>query len=181
MKRILAFIPNSARVLLVFAGAVSFVFSAQTQSPTLFAANVVREALKQEGVAPEMRTTPRTSPEIRRVVSRNLDPRLLSQVRNVSGSDFRYASAPPSPTTQLGVIVLRYPNIAVARRMAGILALRQNHFRNSKILIRFSAIQLGKLLVVTYSENSGDDRIVEALKSLPTSFEKASQGGAVFW
>jgi len=169
------------RALLAFFGAAALVFSAQTQSPSLFAANVVRVALKEQGVAPQMKIIPRTSGEMRRVVSRNLDPRLLTQTQSISGRDFQYQFAEPSRTAHLGVIVLRYPADAVAKRMAADLAPRQNYFRNSKILIRFSAIPLGSLLVVTYSENSGDDRIVEALMNLPITFEKAAPTGGVPW
>ena len=180
MNGILKLIPGSTRVLFVFVSAVSFVFSAQTQSPELFAAKVVGDALKQDGVVAEMKTIPRTPQEIRRVVSRNLDPRLLSQVRSISGIDFEYVFPGSNPTTQLGVIKLTYRNISMATRMAKILESRQNHFRNSKILIHFSSVRLGKLLVVAYSENSGDDRVVGALNSLPASFEKASESGTIF-
>lgn len=164
--------------LALFGGAA---FSAETRSPSLFAAATVRDALKEQGVAPEMRMISRTSGDLRRVVSRNLDPRLLIQAQSISGRDFEYQFAGPSRTAHLGVIVLQYPAVAVAKRMAAVLAPRQNHFRGSKILIRFSAILLGSLLVVTYSENSGDDRIVEALNHLAISFEKASGGEAGPW
>jgi hypothetical protein len=121
-----------------------------------------------------MKILPRTPDDLRRVVSRSLDSRLLVQAQSITGRDFQYQFASSSRTTRLGVIVLRYPSAALAKKMVAVLAGRQNHFRNSIILIRFSAIPLGKLLVVTYSENSGDDRIVEALNNLPFSFEKAS-------
>jgi hypothetical protein len=156
-------------------------FSAETRSPSLFAATTVRDALKEQGVAPEMRVVSRTSSDLRRVVSRNLDPQLLTQAQSISGRDFEYQFADPSRMAHLGVIVLKYPAVADAKRMVAVLAPQQNHFRSSKILIRFSTIVLGSLLVVTYSENSGDDRIVEALKNLAASFEKASGGATAPW
>lgn len=167
--------------LLVLLAAAAVVFSAETQSPSLFAANEVREALKEQGVAPEMKIIPRTASDLRQVVSRNLDARLLTQVQSISGRDFQYVFSGSSRTAQLGVIVLQYPSVDVAKQMVALLLPRQNYFRHSKILIRFSAISLGSSLLLTYSENSGDDRIVEALNNLPASFQQASRTGAVSW
>lgn len=174
-------IPTSVFALLVLLAAAAFVFSAETQSPSLFAADTVREVLKEQGVAPEMKIIPRTSSDLRQVASRNLDPRLLTQAQSISGRDFQYVFPASIRTAHLGVIVLRYPSVDVVKQMIALLLPRQNYFRNSKILVRFSAVSVGNLLVVTYSENSGDDRIVKALNNLPASFQEASGTGAVSW
>jgi hypothetical protein len=79
------------------------------------------------------------------------------------------------------VIILGYPTARVASQMVSILALRQNYFRNSEILIRYSVAPLGNLVVVSYSENSGDQQIVKAIDSLPASFEKASSVNGHVW
>ncbi len=181
MTRLSAYLPGRVYAALVLFGAVTFVCSAETRAPSDFAAETVREALKEHNVAPKMERVPRTSDDLRRLVSRNLDPLLLTKTERVSGCDFQYQFADASRRTHLGVIVLNYHSVAVAKRMYSALAPRRNYFRNSKILIRFSAIPLGSLLVVTYSENSGDERIVEALKNLPASFEKASTAGVGTW
>ena len=179
MTRIREYIPSWACAALALFGVAAF--SAETRSPSLFAAATVRDALKEQGVAPEMRVVSRTSDDLRRVVSRNLDLRLLTQAQSISGRDFEFQFADPNRTAHLGVIVLKYPAVAEAQRMVAVLAPRQNYFRRSKILIRFSTIVLGSLLVVTYSENSGDDRIVKALKNLAMSFEGASSVEAAPW
>ena len=181
MKPTLRYGTSLARALLVLFAGAAIGFSAQTQSPSFFATKAVREALKERGVEPEMKVIPRASRELRRVISRNLDPRLLTQTQSVCGRDFQYHFAESSRTAYLGVIVLRYRAVAMAQRMAAVLVLRQKYFKNSKILTRFAAISLGNLLVVTYSENGGDDRIVEALNNLPTRFEKASMTKGMLW
>lgn len=167
-------------VLLLF-GAVQSVFSQQSESPSLFAATTVREALKEQGVAPEMKAIPRSSSELRKIVSHHLDPRLLNKNRSISGCDFLYQFSDPNRKVQLGVIVLGYPTARVTKQMVAILTSHQNYFRNSKILIRYSVAPLGTLVVVSYSENSGDKRIVETIDSLPASFEKASSVKGPAW
>ena len=157
------------------------VFSSETRSPSLFAAETVCQALKEQGVAPDMKIISRTSADLREVVSRRLDPQLLAQTEGVAGRDFQYVFLNSSRTAQLGVIVLRYPSVPVAKRMIKLLTPLNNYFKNSKILIRFSAVPLDSLLVITYSENSGDDRIVKAINALPKHFQNASQGGTVYW
>jgi hypothetical protein len=171
--------PVLAFVILFLGGTLAF--CTESQSPSLFAASAVREALKEHGIAPEMRSFPRTSSELRSVVSRNLDPRLLNETQSIFGRDFQYMFPNANLTVQLGVIELKYPDVAVTKRMAALSVLRQNYFRSSKILIRFVSIPLDNLLIIIYSENSGDDRIVGAIDNLPTRFEKASTNRSVTW
>ena len=159
--------------------ALAFALQAATQSPSLFVAATVRQALQPQRVAPELTVVPRTARELRWVVSRRLDPRLLAQAQGVTGRDFIYQFAASNRMAQIGTIVLRYPAAAVAKRMAALLEPLRNRFHNSKILIRFSAVPLGNLLVVTYSESSGNAGIAGAIEHLPASFQSAS--GGVDW
>ena len=181
MTRIPECVPSRLCAALALLGSAALLFAAEAQSPSRFAANTVREALREQGAAPAVKTVPRTTADLRRVVSSSLNSRLLTEMQTISGSDFQYQFAESDQTAQLGVIVLQYSAPAVAKRMAAILTPNGNYFRNSKILIRFSAIPLDRLLVLVYSENSGDSRIVEAIDNLPRSFEKASGAGSARW
>ena len=181
MMRILGCAPSRVCAILILFGAPVAGFAAQSQSPSLFAANTVGEALRENGVAPRMSIIRRAPRELRRVVSRNLDPQLLTKAQGISGSDFRYEFPGSGRTAHLGVIVLTYPDAVLAKRMAAVLAPREQYFGGSKILIYFSAISLSNLLVVVYSESSGDDRIVKAISNLPTIFEKVSATEGVAW
>ena len=154
---------------------------AESQSPSLFAANAVRGALEENGILPEMTITSRSLREMRNVVSRHLDAQLLDKSQSILGRDFRYHSSDLSRTEQLGVIVFEYSSSRVARQMATALTKQKNLFRNSKVLIRFSTVLLNNLLVVIYSENSGDARIVKALNNLNSDFARASGSGSVQW
>jgi hypothetical protein len=128
-----------------------------------------------------MTIVPRTPKEMRELVSSRLDPRLLHRLQRISGSDFQYRSSVRELMTHFGTIVLRYPAPADARRMASLPSLRRGYFRNSIILIRYTVVPLGSLLLVAYSENSGDLRIVEALRTLPARFERASSKTPTQW
>lgn len=157
------------------------VWAAETRSPSRFAAETVAAALADAESQPEFQTIPRTAKELRDVVARRLDSRLLKRLTSISGTDFRYPVYEAGRTAHMGTIVLHYQSDAVAERMVARLAGRQDYFRNSKILIRFSSVRLGQMVVIFYSENSGDKRIVEALKSLPSRFEEANRVGAPSW
>jgi hypothetical protein len=167
--------------VLLLLGSVSHMYSQQNESPSLFAANAVRESLTEKGTAPEMTAIPRTAAELRTIVSRHLDPRLLNESPTIFGRDFQYRFADAHRTAQLGVIILGYPTARVASQMVSTLASHQNFFRNSEILIRYSVAPLNNLVVVSYSENSGDKRMVRAIDGLPASFEKASSVNGHVW
>lgn len=168
-------------IWLFLLGPVATASVAESWSPSRFAAEAVGAALADNGDVPEIQAIPRTSGELREVVSRRLDPRLLNRLTSISGTDFHSPVYESGRTAHMGTIVLRYQSDAVAERMAALLVGRQDYFRNSKILIRFSAVRLGDLLVIAYSENGRDKRIVESLKSLPARFEEVDRAEAHFW
>jgi hypothetical protein len=155
--------------------------SADSQSPSQFAGEAVRQALAEGGDLPQLSSVLRTDTDLRDIVSHRLKPTLLVQVESVTGRDFHYTFRNSATSVQVGVIVLRYPSATVSKRMEERLRPLDHYFQNSKVLIRFSAAQLGTLLVIAYSENSGDDRIVKAIDRLPTDFQKASQNRASYW
>lgn len=155
--------------------------AAEPRSPSRFAAETVAAALANAGVAPDIQTIPRTSSELREIVSRRLDTRLLKRLTSISGTDFRFPVYESGRTAHMGTIVLCYQSDTVAERMGAFLSGRPNYFRNSKILIRLSVVRLGRLIVIAYSENSGDKRIVESLKNLPARFEELNRTDAPSW
>ena|SRR5579872_5046331 len=160
--------------LLFIACLVNCIF-VEVRSPSAFVADTIRKALKEkDGATPKVSAIPRSENAVRDVVSRNLDALLLNTAQGVSGSDYRYQFSETGRSEQIGVIVLQYGNEPEAMRMNSILAPRKKYFRNTKILTRFSAVALGALLVVTYSENSGDDRMVAAIDKLGSEFARAS-------
>jgi hypothetical protein len=171
---------RSACSLVVLLGAGVAGLSAQSQSPSLFAANTIREALKEQGSLPKMTTTVRTSGEMRELILRHLDGRLLSRVRSISGRDFDYEFSDPGQTVRIGVVVLEYPTATVAKQMADVLAPQKNYFHYSMIFTRFSAVPLGRVLVITYSESSGHDQIAKVLDNLAFDFARASGNGATW-
>jgi hypothetical protein len=169
--------PRSARSLLFLIGVAAFGQSVQPQTPSLFAADAVRRALQEPGERITMTTTPRTSGEMRELVSRCLDRRLLSPLRSISGRGFDFQLSEPGQTALGGVIVLEYPTATVAGKMAAIIG--SHGVFHLVVLTRFSAATLDRLLVVTFSEY-GDDRIVKALDNLSSDLARASAGGSTW-
>jgi hypothetical protein len=165
--------------LLAFCTCAVTAASQQSNSPAIFAANVVREALKENAVQPEMRAVSQTSKDLRRVVSKHLDSRILPSAVTLCGQSFRFDQG--SRSEQLSVIVLRYSSPRTTEKMAKLVKPLKNYFKNSIILIRFSVAPIGTLLVVTYSENSGDDRIVKAIDDMPARFAAAARDSGRSW
>jgi hypothetical protein len=165
-------------VIVIFLGVVALSLSAQTQSPSLFAANVIREALKENGVLPKMTSIQRTSGEMRRLVAQGLDRRLLSHLKSISGRDFQYQLSDSGKIRDINVIVLEYSTPAEAKQMGAILGPRGDF--HLAALTPYSAVPLGSLLVVTSTEGTYN-RIYEAVINLGSDFAKASESGAISW
>ncbi len=178
---------RSACALVLLLGVAVMGLFAQTQSPSLFAANVVREALKEKGVLPKMTAIPRTSNEMRVLVIQALDRRLLNHLESLSGCDFEYQRSDSGQMRSINVIVFEYSTTTMAKQMAAILG-PHSEFHGMFHLaapVYYSAARLGRLLVVTSVESTGslcgNDRITMAVMNLSSDFAKASESGTIRW
>ncbi len=151
------------------------------QSPSLFAASEIREALTENGIAPEMSVDPRDASELRKLVARQVSSQLLAARPAVSGWDFRYRSLHQEGTVQFGTIVLRYPNSGDASKILTLLNPEPKYFAHSEILVHYSAAKLDNMILIAYSENSGDKRIVEVVDQLPDRFARAATDNHWVW
>jgi hypothetical protein len=169
---------RSACALLILLGAADLSLTAQTKSPSLFAANEIREALKKDGVLPKMTTSVRTSGEMRSLIARCLDRRILIHIKSISGRYVDIQTFDSSRALPAGVVVLEYETPAEARKMAALIGPRGT-FRVAVETI-YSAVPLGSLLVITYVEGVYDP-VLKALDNLASDFAKASESGTVSW
>ena len=142
----------------------------QDQSPSEYIATTLAQVLSSNGTTPPVERIPRSSTDLRRVVSTNLSPKLLLQSVALSGTTYKFEELKSSE--EVTVIVLRYPSSNLCAKKKKTLEHLKGFFINSEMLVRFSATQLGELLVVASSENSGDARIVHTLDSLPEKFAR---------
>lgn len=140
----------------------------QDRSPSEYVATVMAQSLSEDGSPPTVQRIPRSAHDLRRVISVNLSPKLLSQSVELTGTTYRFAES--KNTEEVTVIVLQYPSSALCAEKKRSLEPLKGSFAKSEMLVRFSAAQLGKLLVLASSENTGDARIVHALLSLPERF-----------
>jgi hypothetical protein len=178
MTRIHPYCLRSVCVIVILLGAADLSLSAQTQSPSLFAANEIREALKKDGVLPKMTTSVRTSGEMRSLIARCLDRRILSHIKSISGRYVDYNISDSSQPLLAGVVVLEYETPTETRKMAAMIGPRGT-FRVA-VETPFSAVTLGSLLVITYAEGIYDP-VLKALDNLDSDFAKASESGTVRW
>jgi len=68
------------------------------------------------------------------------------------------------------VLVLRYPTADICGSKMKLLQPLHGVFHSAEILTKFSAVQLGTQLIISFTENSGDSRMVNAISSLPERF-----------
>jgi hypothetical protein len=141
-----------------------------------FTRDIFQAGLTARGIKSQITETTRSVKDVRELVAKKLNSRLLTRLRNAAGSDFKIEPVEDPHALHAGVLVLSYADDKTAQRMNQLLFSRHGYFADSTILIRFAAVLAGKSLVVAYSESSGDDRIIAVLNSFPEQLLKASAG-----
>lgn len=139
------------------------------------AALAFQRAMAAGGLSPgSVQCSLQESSELRHVVSRRLDARLLVNSLSIAGEDlqleFADAKTPAAArkSVQLGVIAIQYRGQAEARKLAASID-KQQYFKNSKILTRLAAVAVRNDLVILFSESSGDGAVVRALQAAARS------------
>jgi hypothetical protein len=112
-----------------------------------------------------------TSMNIRTIVRNNLDSGLLNSVLKTTGTDFRFIHSREHAEAQVGVLILSYPDEKIVSYMSKRLDKMGGYFRRTKILTRFSCMPIGKQLVISFTENAGDEDIVKFINEFPESFK----------
>jgi len=109
----------------------------------------------------QVRAVPMTTKLVREVVQKNLAGNLLTSVRDVGGTDFRFVPSGEQDEVQVAMLTLTYADDETAKRMARHLLVRKAYFRNTKILTRFCHVPAGHQLTIVFTENSGNEAVVK--------------------
>jgi hypothetical protein len=137
--------------------------------------HVIRQALSQRLLAGASDSTLREAAvppaDVRRIVTLNLDTGLSGSLVSSAGTEFRFNEPQQRLDSQVSVLVLIYPNHAVALRMNRSLAKRGGYFTGTKILTRFSSVPVRNQLVIVFTENAGNDAVVKFIDAVPRLFD----------
>jgi hypothetical protein len=163
-------------VCLLGAWTLALLQFAAAAEPIDFARDILQAGLTAQGIKSQITEITRSAKDVRELVAKKLNSRLLTGLRNAAGSDFKIEPAEDRHTLHAGILVLSYSDDKTAQRMNKLLFSRHGYFADSTILIRFAAVAADKSLVIAYSESSGDDRIIAVLNSFPEQLLKASAG-----
>jgi hypothetical protein len=108
-----------------------------------------------------------TPEEVRATIRDNLDPRLLASATRTGGKSFRFAEVRQHVEEQVGVLSIDYPDSGTARRMSEVLVDRKGYFAGTPILTPFSSVPVRNQLVIAFTENAGDQAVVNFVRGVP--------------
>ena len=129
-----------------------------------------KEYLLSKAVSCSLQERSYPSADIRAIARKNLSSALLEKVLKITGTDFQFVLSGQQIKqngepikSQIGILVFRYKDKKAAHSMQAKLAARRGYFKNTKMLIRFSSMPIGSRFMVIFTENPGDDAIVELM------------------
>lgn len=138
--------------------------------------NVVRvaltERLSMEAANFPLKESQLTPTDVRAILRDNLDPILLNEIQEATGTDFRFFSSDQQNEAHIAILIITYPDEKTALHMADKLAGIGGFFKRSKILIPFSSAATVEQVVIAFTENAGNEFVVKFIKDLPRLFEK---------
>ena len=140
-------------------------------APQALSENDFRRILSEHllpGIAvPTLLENPISTVNLRAIVKDNLDSNLLIRAIKTTGADFRFTLSGQQTESQIGILILSYPDEKTSGGMTEILAGRGGYFKGTKILTHFSYASVGNQLVVVFTENSGNEVVVKFIDEFP--------------
>ena len=157
---------------------ISWMFFAMTlwggslrAAPPALSEKGFRQALSEHllsGTAvPTLLENPISTANLRAIVKDNLDSHLLIKVIKATGADFRFTLSGQQTESQIGILILSYPDEKTSGVMTEILAGRGGYLKGTKILTHFSCASVDNQLVVVFTENSGNEVVVKFVDEFP--------------
>ena len=128
---------------------------------------ILSEHLLSGNALPTLAESPISTVNLRAIVKDNLGSNLLTRVMTITGVDYRFTLSGQQTESQIGMLILSYPDATTSGGMAKFLAGRGGYFKGTKILTRFSCATVGNQLVVVFTENSGNEVVVNFIDELP--------------
>lgn len=132
---------------------------------------VLTEYLISKPVASSLRENRIAPAHVRAIVHDNLDPGLSAPVMEATGTDFRFTPSGPAIEAQAAVLILSYPDEKTVGSMIKKLAKMGGYFKRTKILTRFSCAQVDNRLLIAFTENAGDQDLVQFIDEFPELIE----------
>jgi len=125
------------------------------------------EKLNAEAANSSLKESLLTSTDVRSIVHENLDPGLLNELREGTGTDFSFISSSQNDESHVTILILTYSADKTADQMAERLGKIGGYFRHSKILTPFSYVASGEQVVIAFTENAGNEFVVKFINELP--------------
>lgn len=122
------------------------------------------------GDAARFETTDYAQPDLDRLLRTRIDPALLIGAVSKHGQDLRFTPA-DGIRRHAGVIVIRYPDAAVAAARARPLLGDKRFFDNSKIRTPMVAAARGDSVAIFFTESGGDAALRAALSHAAADFQ----------
>lgn len=147
-----------------------------SKSPTTIIRQALTERLMSRTVNPSLQENQTTSADIRAILHDNLDSSLLTSIMETTGTDFRFVPSGQDIEAQVAILVLSYPDKKTVLSMIKKLVKMGGYFKRTKILTRFSCASVDNRLVIAFTENAGNEDVVEFIDEFPDLLKAAQHG-----
>ncbi|GHT89730.1 hypothetical protein AGMMS49545_00810 [Betaproteobacteria bacterium] len=111
------------------------------------------------------------SKQVKILIHNYLDPELLKPMKVTEGIGFHLTKPGEQREVHVTVLTISYQDKKIAQKMSERTATRSNYFRNTKILTIFSCMVVDNKLLIAFTEQVGDDELVQFVKSIPDLFK----------
>jgi hypothetical protein len=154
--------------------------AASQKDPVVFFHQALTEVYTGTVTAPDVSVSRIAESEVFSILKRNVNSRLLRSIQNVSGSEMALLSPGDQTRRHAAILVVEYPDAVRAQQMKSLLAVKVGYFRKTKILTSYSSVVAGDLLIISYTESSGDARMAALIKDIPQKFTLATEAGTLW-
>lgn len=145
-----------AVILLMIAGCAHAV-SIEVSKPL---AEWLVERLTEEKLGVSANLIEMDSNLVRRIAGNKLDDRLLETGPAIQGTEVRFILPDRQSEAQIAIVTLTYPDHETALQKSELLIGLERYFQKTMVLTRFAYAVPDETLVIIFTENAGDDRIV---------------------
>ena len=135
----------------------------------LNAAEQVQQKLNHYAPDKEIRKITITSREALQIARKQLGLTFKKSTPLAQGDQFFVQFPDQSHETQIATLVFSYDSRRSAEAQTSSLKSRRGYFRNTKILTRFAYGVVDNQVVVIFTENAGDEKLIKIIEDLASS------------
>lgn len=140
------------------------------ETPDQILRRTLIERLIPDAANDSVRETELVPAKVRLIVRDRLPSGLLDSLDETSGKDFRFVPNGAEGEAHVALLILTYTREQDAASASRKLAQAEGYFERTKILTRFSSARVSKQVLIVFTENAGNDAVVDLVLQAPVLF-----------